>query len=57
VSTIPPSERISIYIKKLILMVNKGSNNLEWRDSNPRLSLPKNDALPLGYTPKNLCTG
>lgn len=24
---------------------------LGWRDSNPRMSAPKTDALPLGHTP------
>ena len=26
-------------------------NWLGWRDSNPRMSAPKTDALPLGHTP------
>ena len=36
------------------LFFETGSRGLlEWRDSNPRMPLPKNGALPLGDTPLN----
>ena len=37
------------------LFFETGSRGLlEWRDSNPRMPLPKNGALPLGDTPLSM---